>query len=102
MSAAKYETSLHITPVNLYKLLILNANKQNDYARSKIFKEFGGYKSATRNNYCTAGSFLNALKYGCLVNFRKIIDQTESYMWYTFTYKKICTREVFQKKRGCH
>ena len=31
---------------------------KKDYARSKIFKEFGECKSAISQNYCAAGSFL--------------------------------------------
>ena len=56
MSAAKkYETSLHITPGSLEKISILNENKQNDYARSKMFKWFGGCKSGIGHKYCAAG-----------------------------------------------
>ena len=67
MSASKkYDTSLHITPGSLESVSILNENKQNDYARSKIFKEFGGYKSAIGHSYCAAGIFfVYALNYGC-------------------------------------
>ena len=65
MSAAKkYDTSIHTAPGYLEKFPILNANKQNYYARSKIFKEFGGFKAAIGNNYCAVGSFLCALNYG--------------------------------------
>ena len=59
MSAAiKYETRIHITPEYLDKFPILNANKQNDFARSNILKGFGGCKAVISQNYCDAGRFL--------------------------------------------
>ena len=97
--AKKYDISLPITPGYLDKFPILNANLKNGYASSKIFKEFGGCKATIGHNYCAAVNFfVYALNYGCLVTFRKTIDQLQSFMWYRFVYNKMCTRNFSQKK----
>ena len=58
MSAArKYDTHIQITSEYLDKFSIMNTNKQNDYARSKTLKQFGGCKYAISQNYCDVASF---------------------------------------------
>ena len=53
----KYDTTLNINPEYPEKFSFLNANKQNDYARSKFLKGFGGCDSDISHIYCDAGRF---------------------------------------------
>ena len=74
MSAVrKHDISIHITTEYMDKFPILNTNKQNDYARSKISKELGGCKATISQYYCAAGSFcVYESKYCYSFNFRKL------------------------------
>ena len=56
----------------MYKFTILNANEQNDYAGSKMFKEFGGCEATIRQNYFDAGRFyVYTFNYGYEVALKK-------------------------------
>ena len=98
MSAAKnYGTSLHTTLGYLNKFPILNANTENGYSRSKMFKVFGGYNSAIVHNYFAADSFFSWLKLLSFGLFRKTLDHPESCIWYKFKYNKESTKKVWLK-----
>ena len=97
-AARKCETSLHTTPSFLDNIPNLNSGIPNIYARSKMFKEFGGCEASISKKYCAAGRFcVYAFNHGYVVCFRKRIERPQSCMRCNFRCHKMCARRIFPK-----
>ena len=94
-ATGKYETSLHITPASLDNFPNLNSSRPNIYAKSKMFKEFGGCEAVIGENYCASGRFCaNAFNDGYGLCFSKILERLHSCMRCTLICHVMCARYI--------